>query len=371
MNEWKHALHVQSALRRTRIPAISPRLAGADFQGLKIPWPRRLAPIAEPIDPAPSTRTRLPRADAIVMMDTEAEAEAMSDVFTPGRYFRTAWYTYARNFDAYKGQFGPNSATWDAPYLGRYFVVRVGRLTVIVYKTNLHMHDDSRKMPGGSYSLPLAQMLRQIIEEARPRLFLTTGTAGGVYPKLQLGDVMVTRAAHFLCTRDYAHAKFNGATYRSQWTIPETYADAAHRLMQGYAKNLTGKGAPPDKRCSTNESNEYPTGIYFDGRGTIPPYHPVLTTDSFQFGTSQNGLEKKGVAVEMDDAVLGMVCGEMDKPPLWASIRNYSDPCINGDLSDAEQLKCADFYYGEYGYWTTVMSGIASWAVLAGFSEME
>ena len=87
----------------------------------------------------------------------------MSDVFTPGHYFKTDWYTYARDFASYKGQFGPNSATWDAPFLGQYYVVYVGGLKVIVYKTNLHMHDDSKKMPDGSYSLPLKQMLAQII----------------------------------------------------------------------------------------------------------------------------------------------------------------------------------------------------------------
>jgi nucleoside phosphorylase len=371
MYDSKHARRVQAALHRTRVPAVSPRLADPEFKGLDIPWPKGLAPRADPITPSPSKNGRLPRADAIAMMDTDAEAEAMSDVFTPDHYFKTDWYTYARDFDSYQGQFGPNSATWDAPYLGKYYVVYVGKLKVIVYKTNLHMHDDSKKMPDGSYSLPLKQMLRQIIDEARPRLFLTTGTAGGVYPKLQEGDVMVTRAAHFLCTEDYAKAKFNGKTYKSKWTVPKQYAGTAHKLMRKYAKNLIGKGTPPSKQCSTNDSNDYPVDIYFDGEGIIPPYHPILTTDSFMFGTSKNKLYQKGVAVEMDDAVLGLVCKEMEKPPLWASVRNYSDPCINGDLPYDEQKKCADFYYDEYGYWTTVMSGITSWAILAGFGEHQ
>jgi hypothetical protein len=137
--------------------------------------------------------------------------------------------------------------------------------------------------------------------------------------------------------------------------------------MARYAKNLTGKGKPPAKTCSTNNSNKYPVDIYFDGVGIIPPYHPILTTDSFMFGTSKNKLYKKGVAVEMDDAVLGLVCKEMENPPLWASVRNCSDPCINGDLPYEEQSNCAEFYYSEYGYWTTVMSGITSWGILAGF----
>jgi nucleoside phosphorylase len=295
----------------------------------------------------------------------------MGDVFTPGRSYKTDWYTYARDFDSYKGQFGSNSATWDAPYLGKYYVVRIGELKVIIYKTNLHMADDAKKMPDGSYSLPLKQMLQQIISEAKPKLFLTTGTAGGVYPQLQLGDVMVTRAAHFLCNEDFKNAKFNGKTYKSKWTVPKQYGETGHKLMTKYAKNLTGKGTPPSKQCNTNPSNKYPVDIYFDGEGIIPPYHPILTTDSFLFGTSKNRLYKQGVAVEMDDAVLGLVCKEMADPPLWASVRNYSDPCINGDLPYDEQKKCADFYYDEYGYWTTVMSGITSWTILAGFGQKK
>jgi nucleoside phosphorylase len=358
-----------SLLRRTRVPAVSPRLENPDFKGLNIPWPKGLAPRPEPIDPAPSKNARLPRVDAIAMMDTEAEAEAMCDVFTPGYYFKTQWYTYARNFDSYKGQFGPNSATWDAPYLGKYFVVSIGDLKVLIYKTNLHMADDARKMPDGSYSLPLKQMLAQIIGDTKTSLFLTTGTSGGVYPKMQLGDVMVTRGAHFLCAEDFKNAKFNGKTFTSKWNIDKRYATDAHRLMQKYAKNLTAKGEPKTKHCSTNNSNEYPTDIHFDGSEPVPPFHPILTTDTFLFGTSKNKLYKKGVAVEMDDAVLGLVCKAMAKPPRWASVRNLSDPTINGDLPYSEQKSCADFYYDKYGYWTTVMSGITTWSILAAFRK--
>ncbi|HEX3110999.1 MAG TPA: hypothetical protein VHU41_18000 [Thermoanaerobaculia bacterium] len=358
-----------SVLRRTRVPAVSPRLEDPDFKGLNIPWPKGLAPIQEPINPAPSANARLPRVDAVAMMDTDAEAEAMSDVFTPGHYFKTDWYTYARDFASYKGQFGPNSATWDAPYLGKYFVVRIGGLKVLVYKTNLHMADDAKKMPNGSYSLPLKQMLTQVIADTKPSLFLTTGTSGGVYPQMQLGDVMATRAAHFLCAEDFKSAPFNGTTYTSDWTIGRQYAGEAQRLMQKYAKNLTAKGEPTTKHCSTNDTNKYPTNIHFDGVAPVPAFHPILTTDTFLFGTSKNKLYKKGVAVEMDDAVLGLVCKEMAKPPRWASVRNLSDPTINGDLPYNEQKSCADFYYDKYGYWTTVMSGITTWAILAGFRK--
>lgn len=355
-----------SAFRRTRVPAESPRMTKDDYKGLNIAWPKGLAPVPHPIDPAPSPNARLPRVDAIAMMDTEAEAEAMCDVFTPGHYF-TDWYTYARNFGAYVDQLGPRSAAKDAHYLGKYYVVTIGRLKVLVYKTNLHMHEDAKLMPNGSYSLPIRQMFQQMIEDARPRLFLTTGTSGGVYPHMQLGDVVVTRAARFYCKEDYKNAPFNNKTFESDWDIPKDYAPAAHKLMQKYAKNLHGKSEPPSAHCSSNTSGKYPTDIYFDGTRDIPPFHPILTTDFFEFGTTTNKLYRAGVAVEMDDACLGLACSEMKNPPLWASVRNLSDPCINGDQPYHTQSNCAEFYYSKYGYWTTVMSGITTWAILAGF----
>src|SRR6185295_8774174 len=73
--------------------------------------------------------------------------------------------------------------------------------------------------------------------------------------------------------------------------------------------------------------------IKLDGRD-MPAFHPMLTTDFFEFGTSKNNLQLQGAAVEMGDAVLGLVSSEMPNPPKWAVIRNLSDPQINGDLPD-------------------------------------
>jgi hypothetical protein len=64
-----------------------------------------------------------------------------------------------------------------------------------------------------------------------------------------------------------------------------------------------------------------------------------------------------------------MVLSEMDNPPDWASIRNFSDPQINGDLpskSPSVQEFWATWFYDIYGYWTSVNSVLANWAVIAG-----
>jgi hypothetical protein len=68
----------------------------------------------------------------------------------------------------------------------------------------------------------------------------------------------------------------------------------------------------------------------------------------------------------MDDASLGLACSQLSSPPKWACVRNLSDPAINGHLPAQAQDKCAEYYYKEFGYWTTVMSALATWAIVAG-----
>jgi hypothetical protein len=69
----------------------------------------------------------------------------------------------------------------------------------------------------------------------------------------------------------------------------------------------------------------------------------------------------------MGDAVLGLVCRELGSvAPGWLAIRNASDPQIDGTLPLDEQKRAAARIYERYGYWTTVGSAIATWAVIAG-----
>jgi nucleoside phosphorylase len=334
-----------------------------------IPFPKGLAPTPKPITPAPKPDSSLPKADVIAMMDTSAEAAAMADVLTPG-HRPQSWYPYAKNFTSkFLPQIGPDGPSRESHRLGSYFITQIGKLKVLVYKTELHMHEDAKKLPNGSYTLPIKAMFKQMIADAKPKVFLTTGTAGGVYCSMHLGDVMVSHAAEFYCMKDFASAPFNHHKFQSKWTISTKYLATAEKLMQGFAGHLTGQsephGTPPSADCACS-SPGYPTNIYLDGTHDIPAFHPILTTDFFEFGTSTNNLEKLGMAVEMDDACLGLACSELKSAPKWACVRNMSDPCINGKLGFSQQENCAEYYYTKFGYWTTVMSALATWAIIAG-----
>jgi len=339
-----------------------------------IPFPKGLAPTPQPISPAPKPDAALPKADVIAMMDTSAESAAMADVLTPG-HRPTSWYPYTKNFTTqFLPQIGPDGPSRESHRLGNYFMINIGKLKVLVYKTELHMHEDAKKLANGSYTLPIKDVFKQMIGDAKPKLFLTTGTAGGVYCSMHLGDVMVSRAAEFYCQKDFASAKFNHQKFQSKWTIPTKYVTAAEQLMQGFAGHLTGQsephGTPPSSDCGCS-SPGYPTNIYYDGSHDIPAFHPILTTDFFEFGTSTNNLEKLGMAVEMDDACLGLACSELKSPPRWACVRNMSDPAINGKLDYKQQENCAEYYYTKFGYWTTVMSALTTWAIIAGLGSSK
>jgi hypothetical protein len=106
----------------------------------------------------------------------------------------------------------------------------------------------------------------------------------------------------------------------------------------------------------------------------MPEFHPILTTDYFEYGTTVNRLDHEGAAVEMGDAALGLACSELQHPPHWLVVRNMSDPVINGELPAKqfhlnEQTTWAVAYYTAYGEWTSATGALAAWAVLAGIAS--
>jgi hypothetical protein len=106
------------------------------------------------------------------------------------------------------------------------------------------------------------------------------------------------------------------------------------------------------------------------GARDMPEFHPILTTDYFEYGTSANHLDAEGAAVEMGDAALGLACQELPDPPHWAVVRNMSDPVINGDLPAKEfhlneQTTWAVGYYTAYGKWTSTLGALATWGIIA------
>ncbi|QSQ26797.1 hypothetical protein JY651_18585 [Pyxidicoccus parkwayensis] len=343
---------------------------------LGLPFPAGLAPTPQPITPPPSPSAPLPEADYLVVTWTVAEVEALADTLTPG-VRRDHWNNYDRNYDSqYRPNIRKGAPSQRVGRLGSWFLTRIGTKKVLCFKSELHLNQDGMRTGDGTATLPVKDMFHQLISEVKPRMVLTVGTAGATFPDHELGDVIITRAAKFRLSQEFRNEDFNGKTYRCDFTIPTRFFNDAQQLMARHADQLREPDfGPPTKRYAFTGPLIHPPrntpDIKMDGRD-MPEFHPMLTTDFFEFGTSRNGLETAGAGVEMGDAVLGLVAEELGaKAPLWLVIRNASDPQINGDLPDAPralnmQAHWAVWYYESFGYWTSVNSALGTWAVIAG-----
>jgi hypothetical protein len=352
------------------LTALRPALLDA---GLALDFPDGLAPRPQPQNPRPGLDAPLPRADVLAVTWTIDEQDAMCDVLTPG-FARAAWYRYRRHFEErYRSRIRDGAPAARAGRLGSWFPTEIGNQKVICFKSELHLNQDGIRTGPGRATLPVKDMFAQLIDEIRPDVVLTVGTAGATFLEHDLGDVVITRGAKFRLQKEFAQETFANAEFRSNWQIPKQHFDKAVELMKISAPHLKEpaavtptaryrlKGPPP-----VNDPD-----IKLDDRD-MPAFHPMLTTDFFEFGTSTNNLQQQGSGVEMGDAVLGLVSAEMANPPKWAVIRNLSDPQINGDLPDGPlrelnvQAAWAVYYYRKYGYWTSVNSALCTWAIAAG-----
>jgi hypothetical protein len=346
---------------------------------LGLEWPDGLAPQPQELETEPATSDPLPEADVLVVTWTVAEVEALADTLTPG-FSRKNWYRYDRFFqEKYVPQIRKGAPALNAKRLGSYFPTKIGEKSVLCMKSELHMNQDGIATGDGTATLPVKDFFHQMIAEVKPKLVITVGTAGATFAEHDLGDVMITRSAKFRCAREFKNEDFNGKEYRCEdYTIPTGQFAAARKLLKQHASNLIEPdfGPPTVRYDFSGPLIKPPTNkpdFKLDGRD-FAEFLPMLTTDFFEFGTSTNGLEKIGCGVEMGDAVLGMVVDELkaqgQDAPLWLVIRNASDPQINGELPDKPrarnmQAHWAVWYYETYGYWTSVNSAIATWAMIA------
>ena len=365
-------------------PSPAALMAAAAFAAnLAIPFPAGLAPTPQPIHPVPATDADLPGTDVVVVTWTVDEVMALADVLTP-KITRDHWYRYTKNFNALLPKIRQGAPARGAKRLGSYSLTKIGTKKVLCVKSELHLNQDGVQDPPhgakGNATLPVKDFFHQIMEEAQPKLLITTGTAGGVFAEHDLGDVVVTRGAQFRLNQEFKDAPFNNKKYISEWNIPTQHFNTATTLMRNFKANLAEpEFLPPTVNFAPLDHLPKPTrenspDIKLDGLD-MPAFHPILTTDYFEFGTSTNRLDQIGAAVEMGDAVLGLAVEERKaagkQVPNWLVIRNCSDPQINGALRNRPakqslQAMWAVYYYQGFGYWTSVMSALTTWAVIAG-----
>lgn len=365
---------------RSQLPRAD-RLAAASNAGTRaaLAFPDGLAPVRLQIA-TPQLNDPLPRADVVIVTWTVDELAGLSKVFIPGFAGTRNWNKYAHNFSTYEPNIKATAPAAHSQRLGSYQTVSIGDLTVLLFKSELHLNQDGKNQGDGLATLPVKDLFLQLIAEAQPAYVFTVGTAGCVFDAFHLGDAVISRAAKFRLREDFRNEPYNGTQYKSDWNYSTAWLSVAEELMTTFAPELAVPpfSLPTDEVPLPGGPVAFPTHApkirIEQGGRDMPEFHPILTTDYFEYGTTVNRLDAEGAAVEMDDAALGLACSELPTPPKWLAVRNMSDPVINGALSAKqfhlnEQTTWAVGYYTAYGEWTSATGALAVWAILAGLAQ--
>jgi nucleoside phosphorylase len=308
-----------------------------------VPWPKGLAPKTGP-KPKRKSNSPLPRADVLVVTWTVDEGHALSRVLTPGKDSRNDYLSYTHNFATIAKKMRKGCPALEAKRLGAYWTTTIGKKSVVVFKSDSHMSQDGPQLPN-------IDVWRQIIQEVRPALVITTGTAGGIGKQFEVGDVIVSAIVRFDCISKFKNEKFAKAHYSSR-PVKSTQFATARSLFKANAAQL-----PKDNKRLPKIVRVGPKALSAS----------VVTTDFFGFDTSDNHYKLQGLGdvSEMGDAVLGLVAQDMGPDaPRWVAVRNVSDPQIKAEGTLRQQAQLAAQIYKGFGRWSTICSAIACWACI-------
>ena len=315
-----------------------------------VPWPSGHAPTPAPLHPAPAETDDLSKFrgyDAVVLTWTSAEAAALAALFTPG-YTTSDWYEYRHNVAAYI----PLVTGADAPFnskvadmarfyhsLGLYFPCVIGGARVLVFKSGLHLDFDGP-------ATPVRQLMAEIAQTIQPKLFITTGTGGGIGKEVALGDVVIAGLVRFECTTQFKTKPWHAAVFETAYLPSACLALITPALTKINAARIPNARQTPKIWASSQDT--------------------IVTTDFFGFDDSTNyyKLQGLGQVCDMGDAMVGMALQQFSNTK-WFAIRNASDPQIsNPNHNIQEASKQMSEIYSQYGALTTAASVIATWAVI-------
>jgi len=280
--------------------------------------------------PGRSSNIPLPRADVLVVTWTVYEGHALSRVLTPGKDSRNDYQSYTHNFAQISRKMRKGSPALQAKRLGAYWTTTIGDKSVVIFKSDSHMSQDGPQLPN-------IDVWRQIVLEVRPKLVITTGTAGGIGKQFEVGDVIVSPVVRFDCTAKFKKKPFGRAHFASS-AAKATHFATAGSLFKANAAQLP------------KENQRLPKIIRVPVKGLGSS---VVTTDFFGFDTSNDHYKLQGLGdvCEMGDAILGLVASDMgESAPRWLAIRNVSDPQIKADgLTLRQQAMVAAQIYKGFG----------------------
>ena len=281
------------------------------------PKPISLSPVPQPTDDL----TRFKGYDAVIVTWTAAEAAALATLMTPDHPL-SDWYEYRHDIAAYiplvtghDAPFNDNTAEMKRYYrnLALYFPCTIGGAKVLLMKSGLHLAYDGP-------ATPVKRLIAEIVAAVQPRIFITTGTGGGIGSDVLLSDVIAGSIVRFDCTTQFKNEPWAQASFNASPFPPDALKAITPSLLSMNASRIPGARATP-KIWSA-------------------PANAIVTTDCFAFddSTDHYKLQGFGQVCEMGDA---MVASALQGIPdlVWHAVRNASDPQISNPNND---IKAAD-----------------------------
>lgn len=317
-----------------------------------VPWPDGLGP--KPASQAPPGDS-LPQADILIVTWTVEEGSSLAHVLTPGyesilptkshpaKPGIVYWKPYTKNYERIATQMNPGCPAREKERLGSYWSAEIAGKSVTLFKSESHFSQDG---PEELTTTPNLLVWKQIIEDCKPKLVITTGTGGGIGSGAEVGDVIVSRFVTF----DSGGKPPEFKPFECPGDVPADYLHTALSLFAANAANLPKSNSRGPRIVNSKSARS-----------------GIVTTKGFQYDDTANtfGLQGKGDVCEMGDAVLAYVCAELGpNAPAYAMVRNVSDPQI--DSSDPEAAKLANWIYENFGRWSSVCSAIACWGIVVG-----
>jgi nucleoside phosphorylase len=315
-----------------------------------VPWPKGFEPEGVPLNPPPLSGDDLSKFkgyDAVIVTWTSAEASAMASMFSPG-HPTASWYQYKHNVDHYIPKVTGHRAPFNdgqadmARYhhcMGLYFPCKIGSAKVLLFKSGLHLAYDGP-------DTPVIDLMTELASVIKPKIFITTGTGGGIGKDVALGDVIIAGTVKFDCKNQFAKETWAKEKYTASSLKSDTLKPLTAALTSVNASRI--QGARPEPKFFTSDKDT------------------IVTTDFFAYDDSTNhyGLQGLGQCCDMGDAMVAKALEKFTDIEFYA-IRNASDPQIPNPTKDMTAAgKEAGSIYMRYGGLTTAASLLACWAII-------
>jgi len=292
--------------------------------------------------PSPAKVAAVPKADFLVITWTAGEAGAMALALGNGSYH----FVEAANNNftplLIAGMAVPSGAT----YQGYFFQAKINGKSVVCLKSEFHP-----KLETAATTI----FLEKIIGSANSPNFkyvVTSGTSGGIWAALDVGDVVVTNSARYGLTSplEKQSLRFSGTNSVAGSNPPAGYATwydyATSKIIKNDACVNGGLGITGGRKGGT-------PAIYYKPSGTDP------TTVVSNSRISDDECKKiatyrtMGATLDENDAYVAEACKAIGFQN-WISIRNISDlPCSN-----------SDFQYDTFQFCSSINGAV--WAFIMG-----